>query len=410
MEVVSLFASIPISSKERHGRDDLMFRSNQQQKRILLTVITVFWFSQYIYIPYQATYLTSIGVVPSLIGLIVGAYGFSQLVLRMPVGLMADRKARHKPFILLGILLAGTASLFRILLPNEWGYLIGSILSGCASAMWISFMILFFSYYEKEQLQQASGLAVGANNFGILIGFLAGTLLHEKYGMQLLCALSFLLAIPAFFLSFFLKEADTGEDALPVKELVQVYFNKRLIVFSLLALIQQGVQLSTSMSFTTKIAQSRGASSVQIGVCSIIYILTAVISSYFTASKAAQKAGARIWIPVILLCLAAYCILLPNLPTVEWIYAAQILSGLSTGILFSFCTSEAMKDIPKAKSSTAMGFYQAVYAIGMTTFPMITGAVTGQFNIRTAYYVLAGITVVGLAGAIRFYSKQKATE
>jgi MFS family permease len=380
-----------------------MLQSNKRQKLLLLTIIAVFWFSQYVYIPYQATYLASIGAAPSLIGLIVGAYGFSQLALRMPAGLMADRKARHKPFLLLGVLLAGTASLFRILLPNEWGYLIGSILSGCASATWISFMLLFFTYYEKEELQKASGLAVGANNLGILIGFLTGTLLHEKYGMHLLCTLSFLLAIPAFFLSFSIREAHTDEEALPVKELVEVYFNKRLILFSLLALIQQGVQLSTAMSFTTKIAQSRGAGSVQIGICSIIYILTAVISSYFTASKAAQKSGARFWIPAILLCLAAYCVLIPNLPTVEWIYAAQILSGLSTGILFSFCTSEAMKEIPKGKSSTAMGFYQAVYAIGMTAFPVITGTVTGKFNIGTAYYILAGITVIGLAGAIRFY-------
>lgn len=344
---------------------------------------------------------------PSLIGIVVGAYGFSQLILRMPAGLMADRRGKHKLFIMLGILSTGIASVLRIFLPNELGFLIGNLFSGFASAMWISFMILYFSYFPKDKLQKASGMIVGANNFGILAGFVAGTLLYEHFGMKLLCMLSCLAAIPAFILSLFIKESHTDFKAPSVMELIQVYADKRLIIFSLLALIQQGVQISTSMSFTTRVAQSRGASSVQIGICSIIYILVAVISSYFSASDVAQKRGAPFWVPAILICLTAYCLLIPNLPTVEWIYAAQILSGLSTGILFSFCTSEAMKHIPKEKASTAMGFYQAIYAIGMTTFPILTGAVIGEFNICSAFYCLAGIAAVGFAGSMIFYFRLK---
>jgi MFS family permease len=232
-------------------------------------------------------------------------------------------------------------------------------------------------------------------------------LLYGHFGMKLLCILSFIASIPAFFLSLCIKEPRMDFKAESVKELIQVFADKRLIMFSLLALIQQGVQISTSMSFTMRVAQSRGASDVQIGICSIIYILVAVISSYFAASDAAQKRGASFWVPAILACMIAYCLLIPNLPTVEWIYSAQILSGLSTGILFSFCTSEAMKNIPKEKSSTAMGFFQAIYAVGMTTFPILTGAVIGAFNIRSAFYVLAGVVAVGLAGVILFYHSKR---
>lgn len=373
------------------------------QTFLLLTIVSVFWFSQYVYMPYQATYLSSAGISSSWVGIVIGAYGFSQLVLRMPVGLMADRRGRHKPFIMLGIISAGTASLIRIISPGGWGFLIANLLSGLASAMWISFMVLFFSYFHKEKMQKASGMVVAANNFGILLGFVTATLLHEYFGMRLLCILSAAASVPAFILAMLIREPDIEFDSLPVRDLISVYSDKRLLVFSLLALIQQGVQLSTSMSFTTQIALSRGAESWQIGLCSIIYILTAVISSYFAASGTAQKRGARFWIPVIMICLAAYCILIPNLPSVEWIYLAQVLSGFSTGILFSFFASEAMKNIPKEKRSTAMGFFQAVYAVGMTTFPMLTGAVTQASDIRTAFYSLAGIIAVGFAGAVFFY-------
>lgn len=379
------------------------FKSDRAQEALLMGIVTIFWFSQYVYVPYQATYLSSIGVLPSIVGVVVGAYGFSQLVLRMPVGLMADRKGKHKPFILLGVLSSGCASLLRIFLPNEFGFLAASLFSGLAAAMWISFMILFYTYFPKEKLQKASGMIVGASNFGILAGFVTGTLLYQQHGMGLLCILSFFATIPAFLLALGIREQEEKFEAPPVKQLIRVYADKRLLVFSLLALVQQGIQMSTSMSFVAQVAQARGASGVQIGICSIIYILAAVLSSYFAASKTAQKRGAAFWIPAILVCLTLYCILIPNLPSVEWIYAAQILSGLSTGILFSFCNSEAMRNIPQEKRSTAMGFFQAVYAVGMTTFPVLTGAVTGAFSIRSAFYGLAGIAVVGLIGALLFY-------
>ncbi len=378
-------------------------QSDRVQEVLLLSVVTFFWFSQYVYVPYQAAYLASIGVLPSVVGIVVGAYGFSQFALRLPVGLMADRKGRHKPFILLGVVASGCASLFRIFLPNEIGFLTASLFSGLAAAMWISFMVLFFTYFPKGKLQNASGLIVGANNFGILAGFVTGTLLYQHHGMKLLCELGFAAALPAFLLALCIREQRQEFEPFSVKQLVTVYADRRLIVFSLLALIQQGVQMSTSMSFVTQAAQARGATSLQIGICSIIYILAAVLSSYYAASKSAQKRGARFWIPAILVCLVLYCVLIPNLPSVEWIYVAQILSGLSTGVLFSFCNSEAMQSVPEGKRSTAMGFFQAVYAVGMTTFPVLTGAVTGAFSLRSAFYGLAGVAAVGLTGALLYY-------
>lgn len=376
---------------------------------LLSIIVSVFWFCQYVYIPYQSIYLSGIGATPTLIGIITGAYGFTQLMIRMPVGVAADRNSRHKRFIMLGILSAGTASLFRIFLPNAYGFFFGNLLSGFASATWISFMILFFSHFPEGQLQKASGIIIGANNLGIFLGFAAGTLVYRKFGMHLLCVLSASAAIPALLLSLLITEPAHEKEILPVRELLKVCTDKRLIVFSLLAFIQQGVQISSSMSFTAQAAQARGANSTQIGLCSVIYIVAAVLSSYFAASDAARKFGPSFWIPLIFACLTLYCLLIPNLPKIEWFYPTQILSGLSTGILLSFCTSEAMKNIPKEKNSTAMGFYQSIYAVGMTVLPIVTGALAGLCGLRNAFYFLAGLTAIGLDGAIVYYYKKKNT-
>ncbi len=50
-----------------------------------------------------------------------------------------------------------------------------------------------------------------------------------------------------------------------------------------------------------------------------------------------------------------------------------------------------MKGIPLCFKSTAMGFYQAVYALGMTAFPVMCGKITAGFSMTTAFYTLAGI-------------------
>ena len=60
-------------------------------------------------------------------------------------------------------------------------------------------------------------------------------------------------------------------------------------------------------------------------------------------------------------CLAIYCFIIPNVQSPNLLILAQILAGMSTGIIFSFATSEAMKNVPVEKRSTAMGYYQAIY-------------------------------------------------
>ena len=44
-----------------------------------------------------------------------------------------------------------------------------------------------------------------------------------------------------------------------------------------------------------------------------------------------------------------------------------------------------MKYVPQESKSTAMGFFQAVYALGMTLFPMICGNIVSHFSMLYAY-------------------------
>lgn len=377
------------------------------QEKMFLSIVTLFWFAQYVYIPYQTTYLTGLGVSGNLIGMIVGAYGISQLLLRLPVGVCADRIGRHKFFIMTGALASGTASLFRVCYCNGTGFLIGNLLSGLASAMWISYMVFYTGSYCGIQQQKATSRIVMFNNLGMLLGFAASTFCYQLIGMRRVCLLSVLAGGMAFALACFLKEPDSRRGSMPVRQLLLVCTGKRLLLFSLIAMIQQGIQLATTMSFTNRILQECGATDRIIGISSILYMISAVCFAALASSEICCRKGPRFWIPLVLIFVAVYCIVVPAVRYVPVILLFQILPGMATGILFSYVTSEAMKGVSPEQKSTAMGFFQAFYAIGMTAFPMFTGKIADEAGIGYGYLLLAGIAIMGSVLAMCYYRRNR---
>lgn len=373
------------------------------RKTLLLMIVGMFWFAQYVYVPYQTPFLIEMGTTSAVVGIVVGAYGLTQFLFRMPIGLAADRKGRHKGFIITGVSMAGLASIFRIVMPNADGFLAANLLSGLASGMWISFMVLFATYFAKSELQKSTGQIIAANNIGIFCGFLLSTVAYESYGMSFLCWAGLFVSVPALLLSLGIRETKTVREPLPVRELITVYWNKRLILFSFFALVQQGIMMSTSMSFTAEAARRIGATEWEIGMCAIVYIIAAVLSSYFAASDLASRYGAKVWVPLSSLALAFYCVLVPHAPTALAFYGVQMFAGISTGVLFSYCTSEAMQEVPQAKRSTAMGYHQSLYAIGMTVMPIISGYIVNHVSLAAAFYFLGATSLVGVVVSLLFY-------
>lgn len=381
-----------------------MTANNEKRQALLPAVVILFWFAQYVYIPYQTPYLLSRQVSEAFLGSILGAYGITQMLMRIPIGVMADSVGRHKMFILSGALAAGTASLLRFLFPGGAGFLAANLLSGIASSTWISFMVLYTGSFSEEDQQKATGRIVLCNNVGILLGFLLSSLTYRHFGMKFLCFLSILAGGAAALLAIRLHEGQ-GKGTLTLSSFrsLKVCFQKRLILFSLLALIQQGIQMSTAMSFTAQILKERGGSDFLVGLSSIIYMVSAVSTSAFSSSKRAVRVGARIWVPLVFLMLGLYCILIPRTAFLPLLLVWQVLPGMATGILFSNLTTEAMKGIPKSVKSTAMGFYQAVYALGMTLFPIFTGNLISGHSYRLAYTLLAGAALTGVIISLFYY-------
>lgn len=360
-----------------------------QAKRLLI-MITLFWFTQYLHVPFQAVYLNTQNVSSQMIGFIVGVYGVAQLALRLPVGIGADRNGNHKLFIIVGMASAGLGAAFRVFMPNETGFLIANVLSGAASAMWISFMVLYSNFFQKDDQRKAMSKSIFANATGIMLAFVSSTVFYHILGMVHLNLLAIITSIIGFFLALTLEKPTPKQEILSVATLLTVLKNKKLLIFSGLALIKQGVQLATVMSFTSQVIRDLGASNTLVGISTIIFMISSVVFARIASEeKFIQQFSKKLLIPTILALMGIYCILIPLSTEIWQVFILQILPGLANGILFALLTAEAMSEIPLQKKSTAMGCYQAIYAIGMTLFPTISGMISGRFTMGHAFYFLS---------------------
>ncbi|MBW5381210.1 MFS transporter, partial [Brachyspira hampsonii] len=352
---------------------------------LLFIIMTLLWLSLYVYIPYQVTYLSSININTSMIGIIIGVYGAAQMFLKFPFGLLNDYIGKCRSLIILAGFLTSLGGLIRLLNTNQYGFLIGGTLCGISASIWTVFMVLYASYFNKNEEYKATSKALVASVLGMFIAFLIAAIFYDKLGMKFILLVSTVSGALVSLLGLFLKDNEHSKK-LSIKGLLSVIKNKRLIVFSLLAIVMQGVQMSAVISFTLNRIKELGGTDNNVGMASIVSMFFAIVGA-FVPSKIKNENNIRKYIPISFVIMALYCIIVISVNNVFIVIASQILGGFSSGILASLLTSESIKEIDIEKKSSAMGFFQSTYSFGIFIFPIITGKLIDIYSINIAYIV-----------------------
>ena len=77
--------------------------SAKKNEWTLLSAVFLFWFSVYTYPSFLTTYATNtLGATKVLAGMIVGSYGLTQMILRIPLGIVSDILKKRKLFVMIG--------------------------------------------------------------------------------------------------------------------------------------------------------------------------------------------------------------------------------------------------------------------------------------------------------------------
>jgi MFS family permease len=368
------------------------------RQTMFLVVVMFFWCAQYVYNPFFTVYLEALGIGASMIGLIVGSYGFMQMMVRIPSGLVADLFDVHRLFITLGLTLPVAANLILYYWKTPMLFLLARVLSGISASTWLSFVVYFSRFSIVDDANRNMGMLMAADHGGILIAFIIGGFLHDRIGIRFLFLISGIIALMGFVLFLPLKAAPiAAPKPMQLSDLLPILKNRRLLNCSFLAGMLQIVTFATSMSFTANYARSLGANGIELGLSSGIMTFASIAAAWCIGAGHFRNINDKLMVVLGFIMLVVYCVGIPLSGSLFLLYIFQSIGGFGRSMLMTILMSNAVKYISPKQRSTAMGVYQSIYSLGMTLGPIMMGGMldlSGSFLI--SFLFIATVPVVGL--------------
>src|SRR5690554_5925801 len=141
---------------------------------LFLIVTGLYWFTFYTYVPVLSTFAEARGASHGFVGIIIGSYGFTQMLLRIPLGMLSDRLNKRKFFVALGLFIGTISSLGMWFLNSPAMLLLFRSLAGAAASAWVAYTILFSSYFNDEDAPKAIGYITAVTTIGQSIAIFTG--------------------------------------------------------------------------------------------------------------------------------------------------------------------------------------------------------------------------------------------
>lgn len=373
-------------------------KENTKHIKIFLTVTSLYWFTMYAYMPTFSPYLKSLGISNKMIGVILGSYGFTQMLIRIPLGIYSDRINKRKIFVITGVFLGILSSTGLFLFDNAYLLLLFRALAGAAAAAWVTFTVLFSSYYQDHETAKSIGVINAFTKLGQVIAMLGGGLIAQIYSQRYPFLLAVIGGLIGLILSFNIKEKQ-NLDHRPIKinEVLKLARNYSLLTVSFLAVIFQLIVFATTLGFIPVVAEQLGANSIHLSLLTIITITPGIFSSSLSGSYFTPRFGERNTIVGGFLLIAFSCIVVPYINQLWVLYLTQILNGFGQGIVFPTLMGLSIKNVVHSKRGTAMGFFQAIYGLGMFIGPVLLGFLSDFAGMNIGFWIIG---LIGLLGAL----------
>ncbi len=362
--------------------------------------VFLFWAALYVYVPTLPVYAEKRGASLGLVGLIVASYGLTQLILRIPLGLASDRWGRRKPFILAGFGVIAVSCLALAWAPSPAWLLVGRGLAGVAASTWVASAVLFASYFPPEQAVRATSVATfvaaGAQMAGTAVGGRladAGGWLAPFYAGAIVAVigLAFMLAVP--------DETLSRRGQATWSTFRRVGTGRLLLAASAIAAVGQYVSQSTTFGFVPNYAA--GALSVSrttLGGLATLTQLAYTVASLLSASLVGRLTARRTL--ALGLVLAALCTAtVPLAHSLPALCVIRLGFGLGYGLLYPVAMGLSITAVPSEERASAMGIFQALYAVGMFAGPAVSGPLAQAVGLRGMFW-LTSLLPLGAAAIV----------
>ncbi|HHX02122.1 MAG TPA: MFS transporter [Firmicutes bacterium] len=376
---------------------------------LFIAVTLIYWFSLYVYMPILTPYVEGMGASLSMVGLILGSYGFTQMLIRIPLGIYADRIGKRKIFVIFGVACAAISCIGLGVASTPWLALVFRGLAGVAAAAWVIFTVMYASFYPAEQSGKAMAVIMFYTSLGQLVASTLGGFAADALGYKAPFIIGGSVGLVGLVLSTRIKEPAISKQPLQIKSLIKVGFDPQLLWVSTLALLVQAINFATIYGFNQSYAASIGANDQQLTLLMLVSSLAIALASR-ASDLVAAKIGERqaIVLSFVMMMLASASV--PYTSSMFVLYLTQAVNGFGRGLIYPVLLSLSIKSISPDKRSTAMGFFQALYGIGMTAGPVFAGWISDLFGMKMGYLSVAFMGVLGCLAVIGRPKAQQAAK
>jgi len=351
----------------------------------------------YAYTPTMTPYLANLGISFSMIGLIGGAYGLSQMILRIPIGILSDKIGKRKLFVILGLIAATISATGMFFTQNAYVILFLRFLAGVSASAWVVMSVLFSGYFDKSKLASRMAYLFMVLGIGQMTSRLVGGFVAERFGHEYTFLLGGGAALTAVLLGLFITEKAPDVKELPsVKTLFGVIKNKNLFAMSVLAIFSQMIMHSTITTFLPEAASQIGADLMQLGLLATIATIPSIVSSFICGRLFSVKSvDVRIVIAVGFVFQVAGTLVIPFTDSMAAVFVAAVAIGFGCGICMSTFLGYCTQTVDESRRSAAMGFFQAIYAFGMFMGPVVIGVFVDWRGISGGFFMASAFAMTG---------------
>jgi MFS family permease len=350
-----------------------------------------FWGAVYIYMPILPPYAQMVGGSLQAVGVVMGAYGLSQLLLRFPLGIWLDYLGSRKPFIILGLILDGAASLGLIFSHSTAMLFLSVFTAGMAASMWVAFTVLFANYFPRGQVGRSMGLIFFCTFLSQAVTNYGGGVIAERWGWLGPFYAAAVLSLLGLFLTLRIPERRPEKGpSVSFKSLLMVGRNPKLLTVSALGILFQFAISSTTTGFTPIYAQRIGASKEELGILLFVFMVSNMLASLLSGIYTRRLLSERAAILIGHFLVAGALLPIPLVNRLSVLYGLQALNGIGVGMTYPLLFGLAIQPFPMEQQGTAMGFFQSLYAVGMSLGPIISGVVGERLGLPSVF-ILSGI-------------------
>ena len=210
-------------------------------------------------------------------------------------------------------------------------------------------------------------------------------------------------------LSFVIYESKTVtiQTSIQLKDLLSVIREPLLLKISLLSILAHSIIFTTMFGFIPMYALKIGLQERDLSIIVFSFMIPHAVATLFMDKVLVPFVGKWKSLTIAFFFSAFFTLITPFIDTKGLLCITQAANGFSQGLLFPLLLGMSIESIPHEKRATAMGTYQALYAIGMFTGPFLAGVLNSAIGIVAGFYFSSMLGIVATSLILFWNSKKR---